>query len=386
MQVLDEHKIHYANSNLLETYGGHIPVKRRFWDGKVQVHRWDIESPLYGMDKKWLVGLETSLVRELEDLPTPDVIVFSDYDKGLFGDPQYWMENAKKLGAPIIVDPKRGPASQWKGCTIFKPNAKEARDISGLRDWRDQCEYFVKHTECDHVVITHGGEGVKGWSKKMLSTQSNFWEYKPERSVNVESVIGAGDAFVAMLAMAVGHRLHAFHASELAYRAGEVYVQNSRNRPIVPAELNTSKFVNPSDLAKRDFKLVFTNGCFDCLHQGHIKLLEEAKKKGDKLLVALNSDASVQRLKGESRPINCLMDWMELISRLDMVDYVTWFDEDTPIEVIKQCRPNSLIKGGDYSLDQIVGADLVPQVEIIPFLPGYSTTNTINKINGSTCS
>lgn len=390
-EVLLDHQIKLFDFPLLETYDGHIPIKRRFYDGKNQVHRWDIESPDYGLESKWLDGLEEMAVNQWMELPAPDVIVFSDYNKGLFNEARYWMERASSLGVTTIVDPKRGPAKRWKGCTVFKPNAKEARDLSGLSYWKDQCDYFARETECDHVVITCGGDGVKGWSRnvsvgwdeekgcRVRCDEGEYWEYFPDRTVNVESVIGAGDCFVAMLAMAVGQGLYMKYATAMAYRAGEVYVQNNKNRPVVPAELVNDKVVHPSDLAKRDFKLVMTNGVFDVMHAGHLKTLEEAKARGDKLLVALNTDDSVKRLKGEGRPINCLLNRLEVMRHFQMVDYVTFFEEDTPIEVVKQCKPDVLVKGGDYQIDEIVGADLVPEVFRVPLVEGLSTTEILKK-------
>lgn len=383
--VLKEHDIKHAECPNISYYGGRVPVKKRFWHDTVQVHRWDIEKPLYGMADKWLDGLEPMVIENWLKLPAPDVVVLSDYDKGVFSDARFWMDYASSLGVPTIVDPKRGPASRWRRCTVFKPNAKEARDISGKRDWKDQCHHFVAETDCDHVVITCGGDGVKGWSRD-VSTGFNtrletgeFWEFTPDSTVKVESVIGAGDCFVAMLALAVGHGFYMKNACEIAFRAGAVYVQNNMNRPIVPGELAADKIVEPEDLASRDFKLVFTNGCFDILHAGHLRTLTEAKKRGDKLVVALNTDASVKRLKGESRPVNCLANRLEVMSHLGVVDYVMFFDEDTPLEVIKRCQPDVLVKGGDYQIENIVGHDIVKEVYTVPVVEGLSTTAILQK-------
>ena len=184
-----------------------------------------------------------------------------------------------------------------------------------------------------------------------------------------------------MLALATAYGMPLVEAVEVAYRAGEIYVQNRFNRPIVPAELSTSKIIKPEDLSKRDFKLVFTNGCYDILHPGHYSTLDFAKSKGEKLLVALNSDDSVRRLKGESRPINNLSKRLQMVSRLDMVDFVMAFDEDTPLEVIKRCMPDVLIKGGDYTGKSIVGDDIIDEVYYAPLVDGESTTAVVNRLS-----
>jgi D-beta-D-heptose 7-phosphate kinase/D-beta-D-heptose 1-phosphate adenosyltransferase len=271
-----------------------------------------------------------------------------------------------------FVDPKNGPVEKWRGCTLFKPNAKEAEALSGLKDWREQCLYFKEKLDCRYVVITQSGAGVVGYDG------AKFYEYRSKQPILVESVIGAGDCFMAVLAMAVTHGFDLEASMQIAYEAGKLYVQKRLNRPIVPGELSASKIIHPFDVVSRDFELVFTNGCFDLLHPGHLKILREAKEMGDKLLVAVNSDASVKRLKGEKRPVMSQQARVEMLAAIDAVDFVAVFEEDTPLEAIKACRPNVLVKGGDYPIDQIVGADIVDDVRNVPLVEGMSTTKLIS--------
>jgi D-beta-D-heptose 7-phosphate kinase/D-beta-D-heptose 1-phosphate adenosyltransferase len=297
----------------------------------------------------------------------PDVVILSDYNKGFFhGDEGSIL--GQYHNSITIVDPKKGPLRKWRGCSIFKPNAKEAFDLSGKTKWKEQAKYFQNELECESVVITDGGRKVSGVHK------DKFFCFTPDKQVEVESVIGAGDTFCVFLAMAVGHGFSVPEASEIAWNAGAVYVQNKMNRPIVPAEISANNIVCPEDLASRDFKLVFTNGCFDLLHEGHLQTLRFAREKGDKLVVALNSDESIKRLKGDDRPIKPLDQRMAVVAALEMVDFVVSFEEDTPLEVIKKIKPDVLVKGDGYCIDNVVGADVVSEVFIAPSVEGLSTT------------
>ena len=177
-------------------------------------------------------------------------------------------------------------------------------------------------------------------------------------------------------------------AVKIAYEAGAVYVQNRHNKPILPFDLQKyinplqAKFVTPEFLKDRpkDNKLVFTNGCFDLLHEGHLHTLREAKKLGGDLVVALNSDESVKRLKGENRPIQDLKERMAIISSLEFVDFVVSFDTDTPLELIQTIKPEVVVKGAEYKPENVVGYGLA-EIVVVPYLDGKSTTNKINKIN-----
>ena len=240
--------------------------------------------------------------------------------------------------------------------------------MTGKVEWKEQAKSLQSELECKAVVITFGGGKVCGIDGLELFT------FNPQTSVTVESVVGAGDCFAAFFAMAVGHGFTVPEAAEIAWNAGSNYVKHRRNEPITPAELSPSAIVHPDDLIDRNFKLVFANGCFDILHEGHIKTLEFAKSKGDKLVVAINSDASVKRLKGDNRPIKPLDQRMAVMAALKMVDFVVSFDEDTPLELIKKIKPDVLVKGSDYKDGEIVGAYIVPEVFRAPIIKGLSTS------------
>jgi D-beta-D-heptose 7-phosphate kinase/D-beta-D-heptose 1-phosphate adenosyltransferase len=363
--IFNESGINCENTTL-STY--RIPRKRRFYDGDTQVgERWDIEKPNCGMPDG-ILGLYQKNLKHLCK-EKPDIVIYSDYDKGVFanGFTNYI------AGSPVVVDPKRGPLSKWKGCTVFKPNAVEASELSGLVDWKQQCDFFQKELGCEAVVITQGGDGVVGKAE-------DYFEYYPTQSTYTLKITGAGDCFAGVFALAYAHKLPLKDAAAVAFEAGALYVQNNSYQPITPWALQKEcKFVNPVDLKKRDYKLVFTNGCFDAgLTRGHIENLRFAKAQGDKLVVALNSDASVNKLKGAGRPVYKIEDRMEIIGSLEFVDYVVTFDGETPLDIIKQINPNVIVKGPDYKPEDVAGYGIV-DIIISPHFDSLSTTDKIRK-------
>lgn len=370
--VLNQHEISINNVLSIQEYNGaHVPVKRRYTDGDIQVARWDKESKNYGLDLKVLKSLQ----EEMQDILLKNsswyqTAILSDYNKGFFFGDDNWINFFPD--SYTIVDPKDIPLSRWKGCEVFKPNYKEAVKLSGgIENWKTQARYFKKELGCQAVIITCGGDGVKGiWNDEYI-------EFCPNDKVKVMSVVGAGDCFCAGLAMALSHRFVGKELIEVAYEFGAQYVQHDFNRPITPAELIKDKLIQPEDLIKRDYKLVFTNGCFDVLHDGHLQTLRFAKSKGDKLVVALNSDDSIRRLKGDSRPIKNLQQRLNIMAAFECVDFVVSFDENTPQELLKIIKPNVLVKGSQYELNEIIGADIVEEVYRAPMIDGLSTTDLV---------
>jgi D-beta-D-heptose 7-phosphate kinase/D-beta-D-heptose 1-phosphate adenosyltransferase len=376
--VFREHNIwrlgtYWATEDMNNFFKFTLPIKRRFLDGSVQVKRHDIEKPLCGAELKDINEFHEKHARAIDKMQ-PDVVIFSDYNKGFFhADTARTNFPSLYPHSKTIVDPKKGPISKWKGCSILKMNASEAELLSGKSGWKAQSSFLKEELNCEAIVITFAGDKVVG-----LTDEGHFC-FEPEETVKVDSVVGAGDCFAAIFAMAIGYGFTVPEAVRIAYRSGSVYVQHNMNRPVVPAELVYDRIVQPQDLANRDFKLVFTNGCFDVLHKGHLHTLEVAKSKGDKLVVAVNTDESVKKQsKGAGRPVVPLEHRMAVLAALRSVDFVVSFDEDTPLNVIKAINPDVVVKGGDYSLETIVGADIVPEVHIAPTIEGVSTSNLLN--------
>lgn len=358
------------NHNLVQS-DYKIPKKKRIYKGDFPLCRWDIEDKnpkLYSHED----------IRKLTNkiaYYNPDIVVFSDYNKGTFDKSCYinWAEMFSN--SFVIVDPKIN-IDQWYACDIFKPNYQEAIKLSGgITDWKKQCEYFKNELKCKNIIITYGAEGVKGVVDKEL------FEYRPSEFVSAESVIGAGDCFMAFLAMSKAAGLDVEESVEVAFQAGKIYVQRKHNKPLTPLDLLDSikekRVENVEFFRNRDYKLVFTNGVFDVFHAGHLEMLQWAKKQGDKLVVALNTDDSVKKLeKGPDRPVNSLEDRLKVIKGLECVDYVCTFSDETPKELLKNIFPDLIVKGGDYKRNEVVGHSFC-EVKLFPLYKDLSSSKMI---------
>lgn len=347
-----------------------VPLKRRLYNGSFPLCRMDVEAELYGLDRDSLLSLQEKIFDNLRSCPA-DIVVFSDYGKGLFdgvmGLPSTLPEECIK-----IVDPKRGPAEKWKGCTIMKPNYREARDITGASDPRSQCDILMRRTGCQAVVITQEGSGVVG------NVMGSWFEYRPESKSEPVSVIGAGDCFVALLSMCMAHSIDIRRAVEIAFKGCSSYIKRPFNTPISPVDLESGKIVDRNSLVGRDFSLSFTNGCFDILHPGHVALLEFAKSKADRLVVALNSDESVRRQGKPHGLVNDLASRKAVVAALGCVDYVVDFDEDTPEKIVERLKPEALVKGSDWP--NPAGSQFAGEVCLFDKVGEYSTTGIIEKV------
>ena len=346
-----------------------VPIKKRYHNNGFPLCRMDIEGKNYKLNRDNLKSLTSQLLSSLNSSGPFDVVVFSDYAKGIFEVEEDFI--GKAGDAITIVDPKNGAIEKWKGCTILKPNFKEAKRFTGESNPQRQCEILLKKTQSQAVVVTQEGEGVYG------SVMGRWFEYKPTNKVKARSVVGAGDCFVAFLAMCMTHSIDIVRAVEIAFDACSHYVQKEFNIPVHPSDLS-SKFVDPRVFSERDFTVCFTNGCFDILHPGHIELLKFAKSKADKLVVGLNSDESVKKQQKTHPLINDLNYRKNMISALECVDFVTDFDEDTPLNLIETIKPDVLVKGSDWKSP--VGSEIVPEVHSFNLVGNYSTTSIIEKI------
>jgi len=373
----------------LITFGYQTPRKRRFFDKDLPLCRWDIES----YDPEWapLIKARKQLVEKFEKYvygSDPDIIILSDYGKGLFYETmaQDLIELCSEYGVPTLVDPKLEPIDQWLNCTIFKPNAKEAEDF--CRTINGYNEDILSEVRCEALVITQGADGVQTYLPKKPPLS-----YKSDKPVvgHPLGYSGAGDCFAAVYAMAYALNFDFQESAIIANHASSIFVQKKHTDPVTPWELhahidpieakifNNAKWLGPHLDTLRGTK-VFTNGCFDLLHQGHLRVLEFAKAQGDILIVGIDSDANVKRLKGADKPIKSLDERMRLIASMQHVDFVVPFDGDV-YNLIRNLSPMEiLVKGGDYHADKVIGGNLVDEVIICPLLEDFSTTKTIEKI------
>jgi len=364
-----------------------IPYKKRYYQGNFPLCRLDIEKHNYGLSVEELDKYCQELYERYLEVDK-QVVILSDYGKGIFNENiERWMKEESLIS---IVDPKKGPVSRWKGCSVIKPNSKEAETLSGLLDWRQQCDYFQRETQCMAVVITQEGHGVVG------KVFNSFFEYKAKKTVHPNSVIGAGDCFVAVLAMALAHSIDIVDAIELAFEAGAVYVERKYNQPITPRELLgrfdsiSAKIVNRNEdlsFLIGPKKIGFTSGAFDILHAGHVDFLRRAKELCDILVVGVNSDISVKTYKGANRPIIPEQERIKVIASLDCVDYAFLFNERRNRINLEVLKPDLYIKAGDYEEDELTSRDALEgwggKVVILPLVEGFSSSNVIAKIKNS---
>lgn len=361
-------------------------VKSRYFCGASQVFRLDKEAHFNGtralkIVKKKLQSLDCSYV------------VLSDYNKGTLGEIQEIVRALKALQVKVIVDPKHKDFSRYRGAYILTPNLNEFRRANG--SFISESELVMKAMKCcrihsiSYILITMGADGM------LLVNQDGALGKFPTEALEVFDVTGAGDTVVAALTYALGEGSSLQDAVEYANKAAGIAVSRKGTAKVTHLDMlrEQKSVLSPAQLKsvikmarEKNKKIVMTNGCFDILHPGHLGLLHEAKTHGDILIVVLNSDNSVKKLKGKKRPINLLDDRAKMIKSISAVDYVTFFDELTPEKFYAQYTPDVLVKGSDYDDENIIGSDVVKdaggEVKRVQFLEGYSTSNLVNKILG----
>ncbi|MEX0654046.1 MAG: D-glycero-beta-D-manno-heptose 1-phosphate adenylyltransferase [Phycisphaeraceae bacterium] len=340
-------------------------------------------------------------------LASADVLCLEDYNKGVLSHAvcQGLIERAKRRGIPVLVDPAAiDDYSKYRGATCITPNRTEAERATGRRDVgndRDALTTMARslkqQCELETIVLTLDKLGA------LLLEDDAEPVLVPTLARQVYDVTGAGDMVLAMLAAARANDADWQQAVELANAAAGLEVEKFGVVPIALDEILLSLLASDGDgsgkLRRLEHllpelaahrgqgkKIAFTNGCFDILHAGHVQYLRHAARHGDLLVVGVNSDASIRRLKGPQRPINQADDRVLVLSELECVDYVVLFDADTPTELIQAIRPDALVKGADYTREQVVGHDIVEsyggQVVLVPLVEGRSTTNIIEKVRG----
>lgn len=373
--------------------GVRTTVKTRFVSGGQQLLRLDEEDVAAG-------------VFERDDVFSgASAILLSDYAKGVVTErlirSALWA--AQSSGAPVIVDPKGRDFARYGAVDVIKPNASELAGATGLpvdtdADIEAALAAALEATTAKAIVVTRAGKGMS------LARRGGGVSHFPGRAREVFDVSGAGDTGLAALGLALGAGASLEQAVQLAILASGVVVGKSGTAVVTPGELIEAEMSQHASLAHAKvtpvdelaaevdawralgLKIGFTNGCFDILHRGHVAYLAQARSWCDRLVVALNTDASVTRLKGEGRPVNDLDSRAVVIGGLASVDRVTSFDDPTPIALIERLRPDVLIKGSDYTREGVVGGDLVEswggEVRLADFRDGYSTTRTIEKMTG----
>ena len=334
----------------------------------------------------------------IQQLQKTKVVVLSDYAKGSLRDISNLIQQARDKGCTVLIDPKGTDFSRYQGASVLTPNLKEFEKVVGECDDIDEIvskgKSLCQSLELEALLVTRGKDGMT------LIRQDEQAVHLPSRALDVFDVTGAGDTVIATLAAAIASGHDIVHATALANEAaglvvaklGTAYVTvEELNRAVMEHHVKNKGILNDdhlmsvvSEIKKQGETLVMTNGCFDILHAGHVQYLQQAKQLGDYLLVAVNDDASVSRLKGAERPVNQLADRMAVLDALEAVDWVIPFSEDTPENLINKVLPEVLVKGGDYHVDEIAGAEAViknkGEVKILSLLEGSSSSRIIETV------
>ena len=387
--LLSNQKIdcHFQKSKTHDT-----TLKLRIIAQNQQMIRLDFEDDLSDIDK-------APLLKKFDQLLTDaDIVIFSDYNKGTLSDVKSMISLAKEKNIPTIVDPKGTDFSKYLGATLITPNWLEFETVAGRCKTEEQLlnngEALRKSLALDALLITRGESGMS------LVRENSPLFHLPTYAREVFDVTGAGDTVIGTLAASLAAGAKIEDAVALANLAAGIVVRKLGTATVSLAEIHDALkladeigygVISKDELEQvikishnRGEKIIMTNGCFDLLHTGHIDYLQKARELGDKLVVAVNSDESVRKLKGSTRPINNLEQRMTLLSALECVDWVVPFTEETPEQLYCRVLPDVIVKGGDYQTEDVAGGDCVKAnggtVEILSFINGHSTSKIIKKI------
>lgn len=339
-------------------------------------------------------GTQQIITRAEKIIENVKLLILSDYAKGVLTPElcQKLIQMANQRGIPVVVDPKGRDLSRYAGAHFITPNLKEIHDVNDEIPFQELCEDIHHKWDIKNILITQGPAGMTLFRPKTEPLHIDTVARE------VFDVSGAGDTVVATLSACLAANYTPEQACRIANTAAGIVVGKAGTATVHIDELNLM-YTNPNesqkigDLAhilnltqkwrREGLKIGFTNGCFDLLHQGHLHILREAAKTCDRLIVAINSDASVQRLKGPSRPIQDETARCEIVSSLEMVDAVILFHEETPQTLIEAILPDVLIKGADYTVDKVAGSQIVisngGKVVLVPLKQGHSTTETLKR-------
>jgi D-beta-D-heptose 7-phosphate kinase/D-beta-D-heptose 1-phosphate adenosyltransferase len=357
-----------------------------------QLIRLDFEQSLGDFDQAPLLTKYRAMLQNVS------AIILSDYGKGTLSDVETLITLAREQNVPVLVDPKGTDFDKYRGASVITPNYGEFTTVMG--ECADEEEIVAKgkallgQLDLEKMLVTRGEHGMSLIDREIAPL------HLPTHAREVFDVTGAGDTVISVLGASLGCDTSWEESTALANLAAGIVVGKLGTAAITESELRLALkneqehdlgvvgendvLAAITDARARGERIVMTNGCFDILHAGHVSYLEAARRLGDRLIVAVNTDDSVRRLKGEERPINTTADRMAVIAGLASVDWVVPFSEDTPERLICSLIPDILVKGGDYKAEEVAGYDCVTEnggeVKILHFVDGASTSNIINKI------
>lgn len=373
----------------------HTPTitKLRVMSRHQQLIRLDFEEKFPPMHSESLLDLYKKY------LPQCNLIILSDYGKGTLTQCQTLIKLAHQASIPILIDPKGSDFSIYRNASAITPNLKEFEAVVGIceneHDIMQKAKRFLDEYNISSILLTRGDRG-------MTLIQKNVEEkHLPAHARQVFDVTGAGDTVIAVFGATAAAGASLEHAMSFANLAASIVVSKLGTASVSAPELQVALssthhttntgIVNDEQLLLavtaarlKGKKIVFTNGCFDILHAGHVTYLSQAKQLGDYLIVAINDDESVKRLKGDGRPINNVSQRLAVLAGLGMVDWVISFSDDTPERLLKILKPDILVKGGDYQVDQVVGRDIVRcyggEIRVLGVIKNVSTSLIIDRV------
>lgn len=313
-------------------------------------------------------------------------IVISDYNKGVTNDDliRKLILFSNENNISTFIDPKVNDIFKYTNCFCFKPNLNEAHNISNKGNVNDMIEYIKNNIKCKNLVITCGKDGI------ILNDHENKFKHKDE--INAIDVTGSGDIVLSILVYIYITKNDLELACKISNYVAGLSIQYIGNYLVTKKDIDDyylnnldSKIIYDHEEDKiirlsKNKNIVFTNGCFDILHSAHIKLLKFSKNQGDLLVVGLNTDESIKRNKGNSRPINNLEERKTILALFDFIDYIIIFKDDTPVNILNILKPNTLVKGSDYTIEQIIGKEYCNNIILFDYIKNKSTSLVVDKI------
>jgi D-beta-D-heptose 7-phosphate kinase/D-beta-D-heptose 1-phosphate adenosyltransferase len=405
--ILSKHNFNCDYS--VELSNWKMPRKKRLYDGDFPIDRWDIEDKKADLKTaEWSsvrCKLFDNFTRMVKDVK-PDMVILSDYGKGIFvtgkdSISSLIIKHCNKEKIPVMVDPKTVSIDLWANCNVIKPNAdwakafceKYTHDLHSDIKWESEMEFIAQSLFTQEIALTDSGNGVGIYDRRKEEALFFPSPKLSKRRPIIRSVIGAGDCFCAFFVMAKSLGFDLKDSIYIAFNGSSAYIEDKHNSPVTPyvfqrwfdpigaKKVELGKLLEiKNQLPKQTW--VWTNGCFDIMHVGHLKTFEQAKKLGDKLVVGLNTDESIQALKGTNRPIFPYEQRRELIANLQYVDFVIPIYKNTPQSIIEKLLPDKIVKGGDYKVQEISGSMVVgmDNVHLVPMVNGVSTSKIIERI------
>ena len=375
--LLKEHlKVEKIKFNLLSEKSFQTICKQRLMSSNQQLARIDYEQYFHASKLSNILNTFT------KNIAKTDLIIVSDYGKGTVSNARKLIQSARKLKKKILIDPKGKDFTKYKGANLITPNKSEFENIMGKvgskKDLENKAKKMLEHLDLESLIVTLGSEGMYVLTKSNKKIIGNFINAYPQE---VFDVSGAGDTTISALGAALSEDNDIFSAAEFANLAASISVSKLGTSTVSKDEVTNLE----ASKSNKEQVIVFTNGCFDIIHSGHLDLLKEAKSYGDKLIVGLNSDKSVSKLKGPERPIIGQSERKKILSALKFVDEVIIFNEENPLKLIKKLKPSILVKGADYIKEQVVGAAFVEsyggETKLVKLTKGKSSSKIINKLS-----